>query len=90
MNLLIGQHQGKWFEACNWEMSLGRNNYFYLFVFYSRIGEIMNEIVNDYGVVWVASAGNHGKFQFFSILIETIKTFDSKVISNSKNYLIPQ
>lgn len=27
----------------------------------SRVGEIMNEIVNDYGVVWVASAGNHGK-----------------------------
>lgn len=28
--------------------------------FSSRIGEIMTEIVNDYGVVWVASAGNHG------------------------------
>lgn len=26
----------------------------------SRIGELMNEIVNKYGVVWVASAGNHG------------------------------
>lgn len=25
-----------------------------------RVGEIMNEIVNDYGVVWIASAGNHG------------------------------
>ncbi|EDW59973.2 tripeptidyl-peptidase 2 [Drosophila virilis] len=25
-----------------------------------RIGELMNEIVNKYGVVWVASAGNHG------------------------------
>lgn len=22
----------------------------------------MNEIVNDYGVVWVASAGNHGEY----------------------------
>lgn len=27
---------------------------------YRRIGELMNEIVNKYGVVWVASAGNHG------------------------------
>ncbi|XP_070069765.1 tripeptidyl-peptidase 2 isoform X1 [Drosophila takahashii] len=26
----------------------------------SRIGELMNEVVNKYGVVWVASAGNHG------------------------------
>ncbi|KAH8299436.1 hypothetical protein KR044_001463 [Drosophila immigrans] len=25
-----------------------------------RIGELMNEMVNKYGVVWVASAGNHG------------------------------
>lgn len=25
-----------------------------------RIGELMNELVNRYGVVWVASAGNHG------------------------------
>ncbi|XP_017836992.1 tripeptidyl-peptidase 2 [Drosophila busckii] len=25
-----------------------------------RIGELMNEIVNKYGVVWIASAGNHG------------------------------
>ncbi|EDW08466.2 tripeptidyl-peptidase 2 [Drosophila mojavensis] len=25
-----------------------------------RIGELMNEVVNKYGVVWVASAGNHG------------------------------
>ncbi|XP_064541466.1 tripeptidyl-peptidase 2 [Drosophila montana] len=25
-----------------------------------RIGELMNEIVNKYGVIWVASAGNHG------------------------------
>ncbi|XP_030373113.1 tripeptidyl-peptidase 2 [Scaptodrosophila lebanonensis] len=25
-----------------------------------RLGELMNEIVNKYGVVWVASAGNHG------------------------------
>lgn len=25
-----------------------------------RIIELMNELVNDYGVVWVASAGNHG------------------------------
>lgn len=30
--------------------------------FYSRIGEIMTEIVNDYGVVWCASAGNHGLY----------------------------
>lgn len=29
-------------------------------IIFSRVGEIMNEIVNDYGVVWVASAGNHG------------------------------
>ena len=33
-----------------------------ILIFYSRIGEIMNEIVNDYGVVWVASAGNHGEY----------------------------
>ncbi|EDW32157.1 GL10584 [Drosophila persimilis] len=25
-----------------------------------RVGDLMNEIVNKYGVVWVASAGNHG------------------------------
>lgn len=25
-----------------------------------RIGELMNEVVNKYGVVWIASAGNHG------------------------------
>lgn len=25
-----------------------------------RVGELMNELVNRYGVVWVASAGNHG------------------------------
>lgn len=25
-----------------------------------RIGELMNEVVNKYGVIWVASAGNHG------------------------------
>lgn len=25
-----------------------------------RIGELMSEIVNKYGVIWVASAGNHG------------------------------
>lgn len=25
-----------------------------------RIGELINEVVNRYGVVWVASAGNHG------------------------------
>ncbi|XP_052840735.1 LOW QUALITY PROTEIN: tripeptidyl-peptidase 2 [Drosophila gunungcola] len=25
-----------------------------------RIGALMNEVVNKYGVVWVASAGNHG------------------------------
>ncbi|GAB0096149.1 Tripeptidyl-peptidase 2 [Sergentomyia squamirostris] len=25
-----------------------------------RIGELMSEVVNKYGVVWVASAGNHG------------------------------
>ncbi|XP_067632305.1 tripeptidyl-peptidase 2 isoform X2 [Eurosta solidaginis] len=25
-----------------------------------RIGELMNEVVNKYGVVWVVSAGNHG------------------------------
>lgn len=25
-----------------------------------RIGDLMNEVVNKYGVVWVASAGNHG------------------------------
>lgn len=27
---------------------------------FSRIGELMSEVVNKYGVVWVASAGNHG------------------------------
>lgn len=27
---------------------------------FRRIGELMNEVVNKYGVVWVASAGNHG------------------------------
>lgn len=26
----------------------------------SRLGELMCEVVNKYGVVWVASAGNHG------------------------------
>ncbi|KAF5299966.1 hypothetical protein FQA39_LY11339 [Lamprigera yunnana] len=25
-----------------------------------RIGDIMNEVVNKYGIIWVASAGNHG------------------------------
>lgn len=25
-----------------------------------RIGELMSEVVNKYGVIWVASAGNHG------------------------------
>ena len=25
-----------------------------------RIGELMTELINRYGVVWVASAGNHG------------------------------
>ncbi|XP_055608253.1 tripeptidyl-peptidase 2 isoform X1 [Uranotaenia lowii] len=25
-----------------------------------RVGELMSELVNNYGVVWVASAGNHG------------------------------
>ncbi|GJQ85876.1 hypothetical protein Trydic_g15333 [Trypoxylus dichotomus] len=25
-----------------------------------RIGELMNEVVNKYGIVWVASVGNHG------------------------------
>lgn len=25
-----------------------------------RIGDLMNEVVNKYGVVWVSSAGNHG------------------------------
>jgi tripeptidyl-peptidase-2 len=30
--------------------------------FYSsrRIGELMNEVINKYGVVWVSSAGNSG------------------------------
>lgn len=30
--------------------------------FYSsrRIGELMNEVINKYGVVWVSSAGNNG------------------------------
>jgi tripeptidyl-peptidase-2 len=27
---------------------------------FRRIGELMNEVINKYGVVWVASAGNHG------------------------------
>lgn len=27
---------------------------------YRRIGLLMAEVVNKYGVVWVASAGNHG------------------------------
>uniref|UniRef100_A0A1A9X3J7 Tripeptidyl-peptidase 2 n=1 Tax=Glossina brevipalpis TaxID=37001 RepID=A0A1A9X3J7_9MUSC len=26
----------------------------------SRVGELMSEVVNKYGVVWVVSAGNHG------------------------------
>lgn len=34
-------------EHCHWSSS-------------GRIGELMNEVVNKYGVVWVASAGNHG------------------------------
>lgn len=25
-----------------------------------RIGELMNEVMDKYGVVWVSSAGNHG------------------------------
>ena len=25
-----------------------------------RVGEMMNEVINKYGVVWVASAGNNG------------------------------
>lgn len=25
-----------------------------------RIGELMNDVVNKYGIVWIASAGNHG------------------------------
>ncbi|XP_059484190.1 tripeptidyl-peptidase 2 isoform X2 [Neocloeon triangulifer] len=25
-----------------------------------RIGELMNEVINNYGVIWIASAGNHG------------------------------
>ncbi|KAJ9587783.1 hypothetical protein L9F63_018809, partial [Diploptera punctata] len=25
-----------------------------------RIGELMNDVINKYGVIWVASAGNHG------------------------------
>lgn len=33
---------------------------FMFFTICRRIGELMNEVVNKYGVVWVASAGNHG------------------------------
>lgn len=29
-------------------------------LYFRRLGELMNEVVNKYGVVWVASAGNHG------------------------------
>lgn len=25
-----------------------------------RIGELMNEVVDKYGITWVAAAGNHG------------------------------
>lgn len=27
---------------------------------FRRIGDLVNEIVNKYGVIWVSSAGNHG------------------------------
>lgn len=27
---------------------------------FRRVGELMNEVVDKYGVVWVAAAGNHG------------------------------
>lgn len=30
------------------------------YCFSRRIGDFMNEVVNKYGVIWVASAGNHG------------------------------
>ena len=33
---------------------------FVSFFIISRIGKLMNEVVDQYGVVWVASAGNHG------------------------------
>lgn len=32
----------------------------FILTYSRRIGELMNEVVNKYGVVWVASAGNHG------------------------------
>lgn len=29
-------------------------------VLFRRVGDLVNEIVNKYGVTWVASAGNNG------------------------------
>lgn len=37
-----------------------RKNICYYYLFYRRIGDLANEIVNKYGVVWVCSAGNNG------------------------------
>lgn len=37
-----------------------KNNLKFISLIISRVGEIMNEIMNDYGVCWIASAGNHG------------------------------
>lgn len=59
VNLLIGLIPGK----CHLKHSLfywnPQTNAFNC-QFGSRVGELMNEIVNEYGVVWMASAGNHG------------------------------
>lgn len=31
-----------------------------IYFFYSRLGELMNDVIDKHGIVWVASAGNHG------------------------------
>lgn len=49
----------------------------------------MMEIVNDYGVVWVASAGNHGLCQCFlpyiSVFCLNIHNLFKTIISNPQN-----
>lgn len=65
VNLPIGLRLGKLNLSLNYTDDLKlfvkkKHQNIFCFSFYSRIGEIMAEIVNDYGVVWTASAGNHG------------------------------
>lgn len=52
VNMHIGLTQGKLNRILFCISVLKFNN--------RRIGEIMNEVINKYGVTWVASAGNHG------------------------------